>query len=101
MMHFLVEVFQYSAFLALHDLHALEFAFDVVLSGQFAQLVPFQYVPAAQLTHEVPFQNGAYLLHPTTHVVPFHLSPLPHLVLVVDDVALVEELAGTGSPDSS
>lgn len=100
-MHFLVELFQYSAFLALHDLQDLEFAYDVVLSGQLTHDVPFQYVSALQLTHDVPFQNGLTLSHPATHLVPFHLSPVPHLVLVVDDVALVEELAGAGSPDSS
>ena len=99
MMHFLVEAFQYSFFLALHDLH-FEFAVDVVLSGQFSQLVPFQYVPAAQPTHEVPFQYGVEPRH-FIQVVPFQLYPLEHLVLVVDDVALVAELAGTGSPDSS
>lgn len=100
-MHFLVEAFQYSDFLALHDLQDLEFISDVVLSGQLTHDVPFQYVPALQFTHEVPFQNGLCLSHPRTHVVPFHSSPFAHLVVVVDDVALVAELAGTGSPDSS
>ncbi len=100
MMHFLVEAFQYSFFLASHDLHDFAFAPDVFLSGQVTQLVPFQYVPAAQRTHLVPSQNGLYLLH-NTHLVPSHLNHLRHLVLVVDDVALVVELAGTGSPDSS
>ena len=87
MIHFLVDSFQYSFFLALHDLHDFAFAPDVVLSGQVAQVVPFQYVPARQPPQVEPFQNGVDLPH-FMQVVPFQLYPFLHVLLVVVDVVV-------------